>query len=304
MQHVALALVALSAPMLAQEAKTPDPELLKLFAYDDGADPLLDIVSTQEAGTYRLMDITYESPMGGRVPGYIFEPLEEGEHAGIIMMHGLPGSRDDALGWAPEVVAQGAVVLAISAPWARPGVEGGPVTFTDKDPENQVQLMQDLRRGVDLLQMLPNVDAERIGYVGGSYGGAMGGLLAGIEHRIKTYILVLGDGGLVAHFRGDEEREAPPEGISWERWNEWLSMMKPIEPSSWVGFAQAELLFQNGKTDPYVPAKYAELYHRSAEGTKHTVKWYETGHDITVEIRRDQMKWLAKRLGMKPPSGV
>ena len=32
---------------------------------------------------------------------------------------------------------------------------------------------------VDLLQMLPNVDAERIGYVGGSYGGAMGGLLAG-----------------------------------------------------------------------------------------------------------------------------
>ena len=39
----------------------------------------------------------------------------------------------------------------------------------------------------------PLVDAERMGYSGGSYGAAMGGLLAGVEKRIKAYVVMKGD---------------------------------------------------------------------------------------------------------------
>ena len=60
------------------------------------------------------------SPKGGRVPAYLYEPAAEGPHAGILLMHGMPGSRDDMERFAAGYVEAGAVVLAISAPWARP----------------------------------------------------------------------------------------------------------------------------------------------------------------------------------------
>jgi hypothetical protein len=45
----------------------------------------------------------------------------------------------------------------------------------------EVQLIIDLRRAIDLLGGRPDVDPQRIAYLGVSYGGAMGGLLAGDE---------------------------------------------------------------------------------------------------------------------------
>jgi hypothetical protein len=77
-----------------------------------------------------------------------------------------------------DLVHTGAVVLTISAPSARtPGRDW--ITFTPRDRDEQIQLMVDLRRGVDLLTQHQKVDPARIGYVGYSYGAAMGGLLAG-----------------------------------------------------------------------------------------------------------------------------
>lgn len=308
---LSLPALALSAAALQERAPaprdamaTPDPELLALFDYDAGADPALDIVSIQDAGDMRVLDVTYESPQGGRVPGLLFEPSGAGDgggpYAGLIMMHGMPGSREDARGWAPDFVRRGCVVLAISAPWAR-SKDGPRLTFGEEDRQNQIQLIQDLRRGVDLLGILPYVDAERIGYVGGSYGGAMGGLLAGVEDRIKAYVLMVGDGGLVAHSRA--EAVIPPPGLDMEEWQRWLGWMEPIEPANWVRFARSELLFQNGRADQMVPARSAEAYHAAAEGTRKTVIWYETGHGITGEMLRDQLDWLSKRIGLAAPAG-
>jgi len=307
--HAALLAACFAAPVVAQQeaslGKEPGlaPELLALFDYDTDSD--LDV---QENGVdafdgYSRIDLTYASPAGGRVPAYLFEPEGEGPHAGIVLMHGMPGDRTNGASIADRYVNAGALVLAISAPWARPhGPRADILRMTPEDRDEQIQLIQDLRRGVDLLQSFPWVDPERIGYVGGSYGGAMGGLLAGVEPRIKAYVLMVGDGGIVAHFTGPDDPEGPPSGLEEAQWQAWLAAMEPIEPIHFVAHARSPLLFQNGKVDQLVPAADAKVYQDAACEPK-TIKWYEGGHSITGEMLSDQHAWLARHIGIEPEPG-
>jgi len=55
-----------------------------------------------------------------------------------------------------------------------------------------VQTVIDLRRAVDVVLSRPGVDPKRIGFVGHSFGATWGGVLAGVEKRIKAYVLMAG----------------------------------------------------------------------------------------------------------------
>ncbi|MFT7485745.1 MAG: dienelactone hydrolase [Candidatus Paceibacteria bacterium] len=277
-------------------------EVMDLFEYDKEADLELEEGSFVQHNGYSQSDLSFSSPAGGRVPAFLFQPEGEGPHAGILLMHGMPGSRKDALMFASDYVKAGAVVVAISAPWARPdGPRAQILNFTKQDRDEQVQLIQDMMRAVDFLVSMPTVDSERLGYAGVSYGGAMGGLLAGVETRIKAYALVVGDGGLVAHLTGPDDSEHGSGGIPEEQLEDWLGWMKPIEPMLFVAHAApAHLLFQNGKVDQLVPAADAKLYQEAGSQPK-TVLWYEGGHSLSPALMRDQMQWFSERIGTTAP---
>jgi uncharacterized protein len=215
------------------------------------------------------------SPKGGRVPALVFVPSGEAPHAGLIVQHGLPSRKEDLAQAAADLAGLGAVVIAIDAPFARRG--GDPVAFTRRDREEQVQLIVDLRRAVDLLRSRADVDPDRIGYLGVSYGGAMGGLLAGVEHRIAAFVLMVGDGGLVEHFSGPEDRGGPLASLEQGRRNEWVAAMRPIEPLAWIERASAPLLFLSGRQDQLVPPRDAARYQRAAPDPKQ-IRWYQSDH--------------------------
>ncbi len=295
-----LTVAALIAPAGAI-AQQSEEEIRALFEYDMSAP--LDIAEqgTETHDGYTVLDFTYASPLGGRVPAYLYTPTGDGPHAGIVLMHGMPGSRDRMRSFAAGYAQAGAVVLQISAPWARPdGPRRNPVTFTPQDRDEQIQLIIDLRRGVDLLQNRPDVDPDRIGYVGASYGGAMGGLLAGMEHRIKAYVLMVGDGGLVAHFTGAEDAGRDLYRLSEERQQAWIAAMEPIEPIRWVGHAApSPLLFQNGRRDNMVPLRDGRAYQEAGSDPK-DVMWYDSGHRLPDQAIEDQVRWLARWIGVDP----
>lgn len=276
-----------------------EAETLALFDYDRDAPLAIEEAGVETYPGYTVADISYASPAGGRVPAFLYQPNGEGPYAGIVVMHGMPGDRNGARVFADRYVGTGAVVVAISAPWARPdGPRDEIVSFTRKDRDEQIQLIQDLRRAVDLLESFPWVDKERIGYVGGSYGGAMGGLLAGVEHRIKAYALAVGDGGLVAHFTGPDDGAGFPEGLDAEQWQAWRALMDPIEPIRFVAHAApSHLLFQNGKTDQLVPAADARVYQAAGSEPKKII-WYDHGHAMSQQLLKDQVEWLAERIGI------
>jgi hypothetical protein len=212
--------VAATPSRTASPSPTPNPVLttdpaemdarfeaaLPRFAYDP-AEPLE--IARQAVGTREglLRDsLEYASPKGGRVPAYVIRPAAEGAYPGLILMHGSGGSRDDLLELGYDYAALGVLVLLISAPPARSDPPGQWLTLTPADADIQVQLIVDLRRAVDVLVELGALP-ERIGYLGVSYGAAMGAGLAGVEPRIRAYVLDVGDGGLVSHFTGPDDSE-------------------------------------------------------------------------------------------------
>jgi dienelactone hydrolase len=247
-----------------------------------------------------IHELSFLSPRGtGRATGRLFVPEGAGPFAGILLMHGLPGNAEQMTTYGALLARHGAVVVALDAPFARRG--GEPLRFTDADSAEQVQLMTDLQRAVDLLVARPDVDASRLGYLGISYGGAMGALFVGIERRLKTGVLVVADGGLVSHFTGPEDGGSPLAGLTCAEWRRWLESMIPIEPIKYVGFASpTPLLLQSGRQDALVPPRDAERLHAAAPDPK-TVQWYEAGHSLGVTAVRARSFWLHEHLGMLAP---
>jgi predicted esterase len=194
-----------------------------------------------------------------------------------------------------EFARRGAVVIAIDAPWAR---TNDVIHWDSRDSANQVQLIVDLQRAVDVLLARDDVDSARMAYVGVSYGGAMGGLFAGVERRLAAYVLRVGDGGLLAHFTGAEDPPIPP-GISDSAWQRWRAAMEPIEPIRFVGGANAPVYFQNGEQDRLVPPADARVYQAAGRDPK-KVSWYPAGHGLDQQANQDMYAWLHERIGLSP----
>jgi dienelactone hydrolase len=193
----------------------------------------------------------------------------------------------------------GAVVIYVDPPSFRPQNAGprGILTFTEGDREEQIQLIIDLRRAIDLLIARPDVDPERIAYLGVSYGGAMGGLLAGIENRLKAYVLVVGDGGLVTHVTNPENLTMTLNEF-FEEYGAWIDDMWSIEPIHYVNHASpTPLLFQNALRDQYVNVGDALCYQETASEPKQVI-WYDSEHwPLPDEAFMDSAMWLQQFIG-------
>jgi len=283
---------------------------LHLFNYDAAAPLDVQLVKSWRDGPATWQDITYASPKGGRVTATLVIPDGRGPFPGLVIMHGggAKSTRQDMSDLARGYAVLGAAVITVDAPFARPG---GPVRpplcaplFLDaRDRTEQVQLIIDLRRAFDLLAARPDVDPNRLAYVGYSYGGGLGGLLAGVEHRPRAYVLVVGDGGRVEHLAGPDDA-GQPEGpffrISDEVQQRWLEAMWPVEPLHYVGMAApAALLFQNGTRDVSVPPYDAIRYQQAGSEPK-TIMWYASGHELPDQAWRDQATWLHRYIGGSP----
>ena len=188
------------------------------------------------------------------------------------------------------------VVLGLG-PFARR--DGEAVLFPQQDRAEQIQLIKDLQRAVDVLRAQVNVDDDRIAYLGISYGGAMGALFVGIERRLKAAVLVVGDGGLVSHFTGPED-ESFMASLSCATRAAWLRAMTPIEPIRFIAHAPpTPLLLQSGRLDNLVPEADAQALHAAAPEPK-TIQWYDAGHGLTQQALFDRHEWLHEQIGLDP----
>ncbi len=125
----------------------------------------------------------------------------------------------------------------------------------------------------------------------------MGGLLAGMEDRLKAYVLQGGDGGLVTHENNRNYRAAWLARSEKQR-RQWVAWMWPIEPIHHVGCASpAALLFQNGTLDTVVYPADALPYQEAGSEPK-TVRWYCSGHALNATALRDQAEWLSEMIGI------
>ena len=272
------------------------PAQRSLFAYDVNAPLNLEKIIESTTNGVEISSISFDSPDGGRATGMLFNPVTRpSPRPGIVLMHGMPGNALQMTPYAQTLAQFGAVVITIDAPFARRG--GPPMRFTEQDREEQIQLMKDLQRAVDVLRAEPNVDDDRIAYVGFSYGGAMGVLFASIERRLAAAVLVVADGGIVSHYTGPEDFGFL-SSLSCATRVAWFRGMVPIEPIRFIGFATpTPLLLQSGRTDNLVPAADARLVHNAAPDPK-TILWYDAGHGLNQVASFDRHNWLREKIGI------
>jgi dienelactone hydrolase len=285
------------------------PPPLHLFEYDPAA--ALDVRDSLEfaelgVDVYR---VSFASPKGGRATALLHVPHDSvadrhGKLPGILMLHGAPGDARSMGGVAIPLARHGAVVLVLDAPFARRN-KHEPVEFTPRDSVDQVQLIIDLQRAVDVLLARTDVDPTRLGFVGISYGGAMGALFAGVERRLGAYALMVGDGGLAAHFtQADGTRQARPPHLTEAQWCRWFEAMEPIASTRFIGrAAPARVLFLWGRQDRLVPPYLADQLYRAA-GEMTEARWYDSGHGLPPAAFLDMIDWLAGRIGIAAVSAT
>jgi dienelactone hydrolase len=277
------------------------------------------VTSRVDRGGHEFIDLTYASPVLGRVPAHLYRPLNAaGDTPALVLMHGLPGTRHQMAPLAAAYADAGVFVLAITAPYSRvdlpyrePALIPAP-RFDEYDRIEAEQVIQDLRRGIDLLEQTEGVDPSRIGYAGFSAGGGYGALMAAVEPRLAAVALMAPTSGLVTWL--DHTHESHPVNqtfreLSAETRGSWRSSMWPVEPVRWLARASAlPLLVQAAELDTSVTRGDTEtLLAAAPEGT--LVRWYDAPHGLSPAAFQDQARFFARHVGvdatrfMSPPRG-
>lgn len=111
-----------------------------------------------------------------------------------------------------------------------------------------------------LIRSLPEVDAERTGLTGISWGGYLTCILAGVDHRFKLAIPVYGCGFYrETVFQGSLKKLSPEAADQWMAW--W-------DPSVYLGGADVPLLWVTGSNDFAYTMDALRRSYRLAKGAR------------------------------------
>jgi cephalosporin-C deacetylase-like acetyl esterase len=301
--------LACSATVFGQAPAPPRFEdLVKQFDYDAKAPLDVKEVGRERREGASVIDLTYASPRGGRVPAYLVVPDGRGPFAAVLfghwMMRGSPfRNRREFLEEAVVLARAGAVSLLTDAPYVRPGF----VMETDeaREPEQSSEVARqqavDFRRGLDMLLARRDVDKKRVAFVGHSFNAHVGAILAGVEKRIGSFVLM-------ANTYADEEYVFDPENEQMlalrKKWGD-EALRKYFRDYAWddpVYFvaraAPAAVFLQYGRRDKQTPEKVARRdFARFGEPKR--IGFYDAGHELDSVARRERVEWLAGRLSLR-----
>jgi dienelactone hydrolase len=317
MRTLLLALAGLTCVPLAavaagsKEKKTPPfEELARQFDYDRNA--LLNIREDkkEERDGATVMELSYDSPHGGRVPATLVVPAGKGPFPAVLFGHWMMQrsafrNRKQFLEEALLLARSGAASLLTDAPLVRPGFipEKDPLKGEIQNAEASRQQVIDFRRGIDLLLSRTDVDPKRLAFVGHSYNAHTGGILAGVEKRLGSFVLMAG-------VFADEEYIFSSKAIDVVQFrqktgeqalHDFFREYAFDDPVHFVGqSAPAAVFLQFGEDDGGIPKEMARGYFdRFAEPKK--IAFYKAGHALNREAREERVEWLAERLKISPP---
>ena len=303
--------LACPAAALGQAAGAPRfEELARQFDYDARAPLDVREVGRRRRGGATVVDLTYASPRGGRVPAYLVLPRGRGPFAAVLFGHWMMGGsplrhRGEFLEEAVVLARAGAVSLLIDAPHVRPGFvrEQDEKRQPAQSSEVSRQQVIDWRRGLDLLLARGDVDPGRVAYVGHSFHAHVGSILAGVEKRIGSFVLMASayaneedvfdpDNPQMLEVRrrfGEEAIRAYFRDYAWD------------DPVHFVGrSAPAAVFLQYGRRDKPITEKMARRdFGRFGEPRR--IGFYDAGHELDAAARRDRALWLAQRLSLRRP---
>ena len=168
---------------------------------------LLEVV---DCGSYLREKVTYRTELNERISAYVCVPKHRSPKTPAVYCHhqhnfdftlgksevaGIAGDPDQA--YAAELAQRGFITFAPDAiafeerNWSGGTFEAEYYELASRLVRGQTLLakvLHDGSVGVDYLASRPEVDADRIGFLGHSYGGRMAIWLPAIDHRIRAAV--------------------------------------------------------------------------------------------------------------------
>jgi dienelactone hydrolase len=276
-----LVLLALLSAVSFAHARASDPPPLR-SPYTTAHDQPLEVEqrTVSETPEFTQLRVEFNGIAKDRVPAFLYLPAgDAAKRPAVLLQYGSGGNKNTnyivALG--RQFIARGFIVLTIDVPGRgerkSPDRKSPDWVFTNEGRELFLQYCGDYSRAVDYLTSRPDVDSDRISYVGISWGAITGITFAAHDPRIKAMASVVGGGnflrlaGVLA--KPDEEGEMP---IS-------------IDPVHHVArIAPRPLMLLNVTRDQLVPRPFADALHAAAgDGAKKV--WLDTDHFFSTVDR-------------------
>jgi dienelactone hydrolase len=283
-------------------------EVMGRFPKSPNAPPrITDRVASVDLGRCVRHKIAYEPERGDEVPAYLFIPKSQGPAPAALCLHqtmrmgkghpaGLSGSPPN-LCYALELAERGFVTLAPDYPnfgdYSFDPYANGYVSATMKGILNH-------KRGVDLLQSLPEVARGRIGAIGHSLGGHNSIFVAAFDPRIRAVVSSCGFTSLHKYYGGDltgwshkgyMPRVASVYGKSPDRMPfEFWDILSALAPRPI--FVNAPLRDANFEVSGVDDCVRRAIGGRSRIVVRHP----DCEHDFPTDVREESYAFLASRL--------
>jgi dienelactone hydrolase len=206
-----------------------------------------------------------------------------------VLVHGAGGDRSELLGDAVSLAKLGVVAMTITEP-STSNPPAAPTTNQQLVAESKEVTVADViavRRAADALSALPNVDPQRLGYLGWSNGAKTGVYLAAKDPRFKALALLSAGADTLAQF----VKSAPKSLRPLVR-----SQLGLVDPLRYIAAAPSgRLLLEDGRKDTVVPhGALLNMIRAAPRGT--VVRWYAAGHSLNAAAYQAAFTWLARKL--------
>jgi len=269
----------------SKEKPVPDRvfEIYKGFFAYDKTDLNPQVESVDESPQYWKKErISYSAAYGNeRILANLFLPKNVAPPYQTIVYYPHSGARRDHSSEDPEMVFLDFIIRsgrAVLYPIYKGTFERhvelseGPNVWRDL----AIEQMKDFFRSVNYLQTRPDVDRERIGYYGVSWGASLAVRMLGLEKRVKAAVAV--GGGL------DNDRE-PPE----------------IDLINFAPRVTVPFLMINGKYDfdtPYTTCQLPLFRFLGTPAKDKRLASFESGHvPPRTDIIKETLDWYDRYLG-------
>lgn len=244
----------------------------------------------QKTGDATVRNLTFHS--GAReVKAYLVLPPGKGPFPAVLYVHWLGEvscDRSEFLNEAVGLAKHGVVSMLIDAPWSEKGWFDK--RTTEHDYDDSIATVIELRRALDVLAAQPEVDPNKIAYVGHDFGAMYGALLASVDTRPRTFVLIAG----TSHFADWFLLGAKPKDK-----DAYVKKISELDPVNFIGKTKAPVFFQFSEKDQYVPTEKAKEFFDAAKGLK-KMRTYPVDHQMSsTDGLGDRSRWLAKELGFK-----
>jgi dienelactone hydrolase len=273
---VSAAFCILAQPAFAQDREIARPAAPYATAHAKPLDAKEELAS--EADDHIQYRVEFNGVKDDRVPGYLYVPRRKADDKAplpaILLQYGAGGNKktDYIVAVGKQFASRGYIVLTIDSPGQ--GERRGKDKEKDKagdilgmlSSQRVMHYCGDYSRAIDYLVTRPDVDKERIGYVGISWGAITGITYCAYDERVKAVGSMVGGGNFLGLYSPKSAAKAGSDG---SRSSDPVVHVAKIAPRP--------LLFVNVTKDQLILRAWAESLHKCA-GPGAKVIWLETDH--------------------------